>query len=91
MVGEEENGNGSKYPSWKWLVGVLFFVVAFLVTQGMASLKADNDRKLDRDVYIADCKARELKFDLFIKDIEAIRADTKLIKNLHLPPHLREK
>jgi hypothetical protein len=74
-----DDGNG-KYPTWKWLSGVLISLV--LIISGYAlggtltDMKTDLKAKLDKAEYY--------------RDIRDIQKDIRIIKNWHLPPNLRE-
>ena len=79
-----ENGNGSKYPSWKWiagiLVGLLIVIGGYTLGTSIGEVKAGilvlQDKKLDKDQYLLDMKDMKDKIDC--------------IYNWHLPPELRK-
>ena len=79
-----ESGNGSKYPSWKWLagilVGLLIIIGGYTLGTSIGEVKAGilvlQDKKLDKDQYLLDMKDMKDKIDC--------------IYNWHLPPELRK-
>lgn len=72
-----ENGNGNKYPTWKWLVDILLAAVAFFLIVFMSNISAQIDKKLDKEQYYKDIKEMKEKIDC--------------IYSWHLPPELRGK
>lgn len=87
--------NGDRYPSWKWVVGVLVLIVmsaisvVFSVTYGglknaQDSMQSEIGKKLDKDQYY---REQQQYFD----DMKYIKEDLQCIKNWHLPPELRVK
>ena len=79
-----ENGNGSKYPSWKWITGVLvsllIIIGGYTLGNSIGEVKAGilvlQEKKLDKDQYLLDMKDMKDKIDC--------------IYNWHLPPELRK-
>ncbi len=77
-----ENGNG-KYLSWKWVVGLAIAIAGWLIVQGVGSINAQIERKVDKATYEAE-KARDRQ------DIAEMKEMVRCIYNWHLPKDLRK-
>ncbi len=77
-----DNGNG-KYPSWKWLVAVCIAVISWLVIQGVTSINAQIEKKVDKATY-------EAERDADRKDMAEMKEMVRCIYNWHLPKDLRK-
>ena len=77
--------NGSKYPSWKWITGILvtllMLIGGYTLGTSIGEVKAGiltlQDKKLDKEVYHRDMDDMKDKIDSIYK--------------WHLPKELRDK
>ena len=80
-----------KYPSWKWVVAILILAVGFLVAQGLTSINAQIDRKVDKLTYEADQRRAEVERVQLQKDLNEVKEMVGCIYRWHLPKELRDK
>lgn len=77
-----DNGNG-KYPSWKWITAMALAIIAWLIVQGVGSINAQIDKKVDKATYEAEKAADR-------KEISEMKEMIRCIYNWHLPRDLRK-
>ena len=73
-----------KYPTWKWVVAIACTIIGFLILQGMNSINAQIDSKVDKAVYESE-KARDRA------DIAEIKRMVTCVYEWHLPADLRKQ
>jgi len=73
-----ENGNGSRYPSWKWLtgilVGLLIVIGGYSLSDVRSEVKTLHDKKVDKDAYYRDIDRIGKTMDEMDKKLDRILA-----------------
>lgn len=97
-MSEMDEDNGTKYPTWKWVVVIACTIIGFLALQGVNSVNARLDGKVDLDKYEADKKTgeanrrvRDLEITIIKNDISEIKEMVLCIYDSKLPPELRRR
>jgi len=73
------NDEGTKYPTWKWILMIAIMLISFLSIKGISNIEARIDSKLEKELY----NTEKLERDRITTDIKEsqIRLELEMIKN----------